>query len=505
VIAGGGAIRLIPILGSSFPLNDGGLFLAMMRGIQSQGFGLPDLVNYNAQPIPLAYPPLGLLLGAGTSSATGISLYDIERWVPLAISTLTIPAAYLLFRQTLSTEVRAIIATAAFAVMPRSYNWMIVGGGITRAPGLLLALLTLATAVHVYRTGRLRWAIGAGVLLGLTALSHPQAGVFAGIGLGVLVPFTAVHRSAAVRSMTIALAVALFVVAPWLVMVLTRYGPETMLGAAQNGGSLQDSLKTLIRLHFSEGFAELMSIIGAFGLFVCLINRRWLFPVWLGAIFLAGSRGALTFGSVAVSGAAAYGIVDCLRLLRIPEPKQVCELVRAPAALVALAVIFAAASADAIASPLGAGSPLRALPSEERLAMDWIAANTAGDAHVLVVSGTTWSIDATSEWFPVLAGRESPATPQGTEWLGPGTFQTFERRYNWLQWCAATTELACAKEWSDQVGSVDYVMAVRSREATLNGYDCCLAFADRLIADGGKQVYTNEDVRIVRVELGGGG
>jgi hypothetical protein len=472
--------------------------------MQSDPAGLPQVVSFNGHAIPFAYPPLALIVGSMSSAITGVSLFDIQRLMPAVASILTIPAALLLFRQLFSTELGAVIATAAFAVMPRSYDWMIAGGGITRAPGLLAALLTLAATVRLYRTGRICWAVVAGVFLGLAALSHPQAGLFAGLGVFVLLPFTAAYRSDAVRGLAVLLAIGLAVVGPWLLMVLGRYGLDTLLGAAQNGGSLRDSLVIIVGLHLSDGFVQVMGIIGAFGLFVCLLNRHWLFPAWIAVVFIAGSRGALTFGAVPIAGAAAYAISDMIRLLRACEPKTIRELGRVPAALALIAFVFAAGTADAIAAPLAAGSPLHALSGEERTAMTWIASNTPSDAKVMVVSGTSWPIDASSEWFSVLTGRESVATTQGTEWLGPGAFQTYEQRYNWLQSCAAITKLPCAKLWSEQVGPVDYIMAVRSREATLNGYDCCLAFADRVVANGGEQVYANEDVRIVQVELGGG-
>jgi hypothetical protein len=168
-------------------------------------------------------------------------------------------------------------------------------------------------------------------------------------------------------------------------------------------------------------------------------------------------------------------------------------------------LIAAAAFADGAASPGATGSPLHALSTAQRAALAWIASDTFADSRFLVVSGTPWEIDATSEWLPVLSERQSVATVQGTEWFGSGVFSEFERRHRWLQSCAAVTQLQCAKLWSEQVGPFDYVITVRSREATLNGYDCCLAFADRVIANGGKQVFSNEDVRIVRVKLGGGG
>jgi hypothetical protein len=426
---------------------------------------------------------------------------DVQRFIPVLLSILTIPASFLLFRQLFSSEVRGVVACAAFAVIPRSYDWMVAGGGITRALGLLAALLALAAGLRAFRTARLRWSLAAGLLLGLAGLSHPQAGIFAGLSMLVLLPFTALHQSSGVRNLVVSLAVGLAVVAPWLVMVLTRYGPTTVLGAAENGGSLWDSLIILLGLHLSDGFVQIMGIIGAFGLFVCLMNRQWLFPVWVAAIFLAGSRGALTFAAAPIACAVTYALADVMRVLRIAEPTTLRQLANARRAVIVLALIFGLATADALAAPLASGSPLHAVPEADRAAMEWIAANTPPDAHILVASGTSWPVDATSEWFPIVAKRMSVATPQGTEWLGRGVFQEHERWYKWLQSCAAATELACARLWSEQVGRVDYVMAVHSREAAFNGYDCCLAFADRVIANGGEQVYANADVRIVRVHF----
>jgi hypothetical protein len=500
----GAVLRLIPVITNDFPLNDGGLFFAMMRGIQAQGFGIPETVSYNGHAIPFAYPPLGLLLGAAISSISGASLLDVQRFGPVVLSILTIPAAFLLFRQLLLTEFRALIATAAFAVIPRSYDWMIAGGGITRSPGLLAAILTLAAGVRLYQTGRFGWAVTTGLLLGVAGLTHPQASVFAGLSLLVVLPFTAVRRWSAFRGFVIVVAVAFVVLLPWLLMVLTRYGSPTLLGAAQSGGSLLAAFMAFISLRFSGGLFQVVSFIGAFGLIVCVINRQWLFPIWIVVVFVAASRGAQTYGSLAIAGAAAYAVADGFRLSRIPEPKLMRELRHAPVAILLMVLIAAAAFADGAASPRATGSPLHALSTGQRAALAWIASDTFADSRFLVISGTPWEIDAISEWLPVLSERQSVATVQGTEWFGSGVFTEFERRHRWLQSCAAVTEFQCAKLWSEQFGPVDYVMTVRSREARLNGYDCCLAFADRVIASGGEQVYANEDVRIVRVDFGGG-
>ena len=73
-------------------MNDGGLFFAMMRAIQLNGPALPELVTYNGELIPFAYPPLALYLGAFVAGDD--SPIAALRWLPIVASILTIPAAY---------------------------------------------------------------------------------------------------------------------------------------------------------------------------------------------------------------------------------------------------------------------------------------------------------------------------------------------------------------------------------------------------------------------------
>ncbi|HZW02660.1 MAG TPA: hypothetical protein VFF68_01935, partial [Anaerolineaceae bacterium] len=61
-VAFGVLVRLLPVLSSPFPLNDGGLFYRMAADIAQAGFRLPEFTSYNHAGIPFAYPPLGLYL-----------------------------------------------------------------------------------------------------------------------------------------------------------------------------------------------------------------------------------------------------------------------------------------------------------------------------------------------------------------------------------------------------------------------------------------------------------
>ena len=65
-------VRVLPVFLAGFPINDGGMFLVMMRDLRGNGFALPMYTTYNYMDIPYAYPPLGFYLGAFLE-LTGIS------------------------------------------------------------------------------------------------------------------------------------------------------------------------------------------------------------------------------------------------------------------------------------------------------------------------------------------------------------------------------------------------------------------------------------------------
>src|SRR3972149_6101368 len=53
-------VRLLPLLGADFPLNDGGLFGAMGPDPIDSGVKLPLTTSYNNGTVPFAYPPFAI-------------------------------------------------------------------------------------------------------------------------------------------------------------------------------------------------------------------------------------------------------------------------------------------------------------------------------------------------------------------------------------------------------------------------------------------------------------
>src|SRR6185503_18912608 len=153
-IALGVVVRLVHVLHADFPLNDGGLFYAMARDIQEAGYRLPWFTSYNDANIPFGYPPLGFYVAALMDDLTPLSLVDVFRVLPLLATALTLPAFYLLARSLLGSKTAVVASVFAFALIPRSFIWLLMGGGVTRSLGLLFAILALYVIHQLYTRRR---------------------------------------------------------------------------------------------------------------------------------------------------------------------------------------------------------------------------------------------------------------------------------------------------------------------------------------------------------------
>ncbi len=78
---------------AGFPLNDGGMFLVMLRELKSNHFLIPAFTSYNYSNIPFAYPPFGFYAGAFLN-VLGIPDIEILRWLPVIVDVLTIPGFF---------------------------------------------------------------------------------------------------------------------------------------------------------------------------------------------------------------------------------------------------------------------------------------------------------------------------------------------------------------------------------------------------------------------------
>lgn len=502
----GFGVRAAHILSSNFPLNDGGLFFQMSREIQSNSYRLPEFTAYNFEDLPFTYPPLGLYLAALLDDLTLFSLLDLFRVLPLAFTSLTVVAFFLLARRILPSRTAVVAATFAFALVPRSYVWLLMGGGVTRGLGLVLAILALHEVHRTFTTFRMRYAFSAAVLSGLTILSHLETGWFLAFSIAVFFLWFGKERHSVTSSVIVASCTVL-VALPWLAAVLSAHGSDPFFAANASGGSVfsgggitEYALTSLARLiSTSEPYFPLIGMLGAVGLFASVRHRLTVLAAWWVATILLDIRAFPTFTTIPIAMLAGLAVSEIV-LPMIDRGREGIGRVVAPGgngasaehrpafvsvpewpvlAILGFMLLYALVGSMLRNPGLGGeGEYLTSLSAGQRTAMHWIAARTPPSSEFLVVPRGPWQVDKESEWFPVLAGRRSVATVQGTEWAANEGFDEAVFAYDRAWDCGYRTS-GCLAEWAETTGtSFRFVYLTRDDRS-----QCCGSLIESLEAD----------------------
>jgi len=372
-VCAGALLRFAPIVGTGFPVGDGGLFAQMALDLRAHAFIPPPTVTYYGA--PWVYPPLGLYVLALIPGDPAVTL----QWLPATWSIGLIGAVWLLAKELLGRRA-AGAAAMVYALVPWSYLWLIQGGGVTRAPGALFAVLAVWAAV------KQRWLL-LGVFMGMTVITHPEAALF-GI-MSVWIVWGARWRS---WRAFLAIPVALAITSTWLAILLPRLGVDGLLNAVMSraGGLGFDSLRKVIVL----GELWPVALLGLIGVWLCLRGgrERWLVVWAVACMLLPGAIGRWVAVPWAIWWAVALEPV-----LRTPGMRR-WALVPVAATLCALVA-------------LGATEPQ--LSEADRVRMAQIA-QTVPPGVSYAVSGSPEMM----EWFPYLAKHHSTTSGYGYEWVG---------------------------------------------------------------------------------------
>lgn len=484
---------LVPAGG--FPLNDGGLFYAMARDLQANGFVPPATTSYNLDGIPYAYPPLMVYVIALFDRFTPLDLLTSLRILPLLASLATVPAFYLLARRLLS-RAAAGVAVFAFALLVEGFHWHIMGGGITRAYGFLFALLVVEQAGRLFldRDGR---ALVPAIAFGsLAQLSHPNLVAPVAIGLMVLLhgrSWWGLRRAGLLAGGVLA------VTALWWAPILLREGLGPFQALRESRFSeyfYHDGYPWRALLDWSFTTQPLLNwpaVLALIGAAALIARGAYLVPLWLVADFVLEPTQAHNFLPAPVALLVGAGVVYVV-LPALARPWTVDGDEgglsgrtgwRRAAPGVALLAFVAVVGAVALSSALSRGDlpALRSVTAEERADLEWIATETPADARFLVVSGQPWWADGLSEWFPALTGRVSAYTAQGYEWLGV----EFPNRIYWhdrLQGCGGE-DIACLDDIVVRSqGTYDYVYVRAS---------CCGELRDAILSSQRFEVVRQDD------------
>jgi Dolichyl-phosphate-mannose-protein mannosyltransferase len=468
----GAFVRLLPLLSATFPLNDGGLFYRMTDDLIANGFRIPLVTTYNNGAIPFGYPPLGFYLLGGLHVLTGVPMLELMRWLPALFSLLSIPAVYLLARRLLPGKDEAALAVLIYALIPRSHEWILMGGGIARAPGMLFALLALVQAVRLLERPTWVRACVLGLLLGCAILSHLEMAWFAVFSLVLLVAFRA-RSTPVLARVAVALGLGGLLAGPWWIPLLANHGAAPLLQAALSGQHTPTSTAAIFAIFTGEPFQGFFLLLGLLAAIRNAARRDFLLPAWLVSIVVLDPRAAGTDASIPIGMLAATALTQIfLPSLAMPGGLRRApgDSLRAPDresgtrprgfALAALAVACYGLYASVLA-PFLPGSALRvSLRPGEIEAAEWINANLPDGNRLLVVSGReAWGADPLSEWLPALTDQVSLATPQGKEWVG-GLGEAGDR-HRALQRCAALGS-ECLQAWLADGGvQFDYLMVAR--------------------------------------------
>ncbi|MFB6095651.1 MAG: hypothetical protein ABEJ71_04245, partial [Halodesulfurarchaeum sp.] len=316
----------------------------------------------------------------------------------------------------LGSRRRAGVASFTYAVTPAAFEWIITGGGIIRAPALLLALTGLYTGVELFDDGDRRWLVASTVLFGLTLLSHPVLAF--GFGLSYLYFFIALDRTPVgfARGAFVA-AGGLVIASPWILTILSVHGPTPFLSAlgVAGGGYTVNTIPPNFWDPFGRFFG-LYYIFAALGGAILLARGDWMVPGWVPVLLLSLTHLVLWFVPAAML--AATFIVEFVDRLREEvtggQGRSIAGVV--PTLVLSAVLVHGILTGSIYAAgypQLEHAAPMReSLDAADVEAMAWLRAETAPDATVAVVGEE-------GEWLPYIANRTSTLAWWGLEWGDP--------------------------------------------------------------------------------------
>ena len=493
VILLGMFLRFLPALQTDFPINDGGMFLSMIRDLRASGFILPEFTSYNLSDIPFAYPPFGFYVGAIISSLFSVSDVDLLRWLPAIVSAAVVPAFYWLSLQFFDNTTKTFIATVIVAVMPGTFGWLVMGGGLSRSFGILFYLLAVGNALRLFRNKDSHSLWSTILFCALVILSHPEVG-FQTAGICFLIWLIYGRNQFGIKhAILVSLGTAL-ISAPWWLSVVIYHGFTPFISAMQTG--IHETLvASLFNSFFSlKGGLPFVPVLGLLGLYLTLRRKEYLLPGWILLPFFLDPRNApaiAEYGHILLASEALHFLWEKFNQSYVEDVKKK-NATPSPYAsyFISLPFIFLVVYFFWVTFSISKEFFIVSLQVPDREVMEWVRTNTPEDGRfLLMTSGGRVSpmLDSFQEWFPALAERHSQNTLQGREWtLGSDFYDTLLLFLD-LQTCS---DADCLRAWaSNNDIRIEYVL-VRAGYVSPD-------LIDSIGSDGGfKTIYESDTAMI---------
>lgn len=438
------AIRIGFILSSPYPINDGGLFYTMTEELLANNFQLPDFSNYNHLQIPYAYPPLGLYLAGFLSRFIGLELFPIFRFLPVTFSLLAIPAFYFLIKTMRFDDLRVGLAVLIFSLLPTTFEWLVMGGGITRAPGFFFSLLAIRSIYRLFTRGNKLDIILTALFSSLTILFHPESAIHTVAAALVFFFILGRTKKALIKSI-IVVAEILILTSPWWLMVVTIHGLNPFINAGSTGFFELGIFLSLLMFDFTSEFGlTSIGVLGLIGFFFSISKKQLLLPVWLILTFFIEPRSGPLYISPVIAVLAAIAILfigekidnSCLKIVSAPDTPFATSVSKI---LLALLLVHWSISSALTMNQLITTQTLRQSDFD---VMAWVKDNTEAKSRFLILTGLRSFRDPLNEWFPALSQRVSITAVQGKEWQNKVNFSNVIELNNGYQMCAIG-ELNC--------------------------------------------------------------
>ncbi len=474
------AITLTNALRSAYPIGYAGLYTLMAETIADNGFRLPQAVpDYNAQPIPLAYPPLPFFIAAFFTKIVGMAPLTYLRFLPIVLAMVTVVVFYLLLSEICQDQRIAALGGVLFLSMPEIAHYDFSAAGMVRGFALVFLLLFWLFGWKACRTDtpRTRDWLPAASFLGLTGLSHLSYALFAGFGLLMMVLFSKlVWQGKFLLLIRIGLVTG-GVMAPWLITILSRWGFGILLAplGSHDNFALSQGFYFLVRILTLNPPWMLIVFLVAF--VNTLLQKRWLWAVWF-LITLIGIGESNRFLLLLLIVMTAEFLV--FLLAKVDEEVKLKPHQRwIPVAAAVLLIIGLS-----IPNVVTVFQQQQTSLTDDFLEMGaWLRENTPEDAAVLFIQGD----HALSEWLPYFSRRVPETGHWGTEWLG--TYDQESEEQFLVRGIAVNDDYALLQEaiaayqWSP-----DYTVLPADSNV-----------AAQFVADNDNTVFRNDDYIIVKM------
>lgn len=458
-------VRFLPGLMAGFPLNDGGMFLSMIRDLKSSNYFLPESTSYNDLQIPFTYPPFGFYLSRLVSDIFYIPELEILRWLPPFVNLLSVLAVYFLSSELLRSKPLGALTAAFYALTPGAFGWFIMGGGITRSLGSLFLLLSVYSVLRLFREKQWQWLLLSILFCGLAVLSHPEAGVHTAATCILLWGFYGRSLKSFLHALFVAFGV-LLITSPWWGTSLSYHGLTPFISALNSGSYGTPIGQALLNMILArESYLPILVLLRLVGLGWGIWKKEYFLLAWVFFPYLVEPRSAPSIAFYPLSMLTALAFAQAFPYLisrfRKDTDSTLVELYKSK---IYNGILFLCLISLFIESGLyGYRLVNNSLKPADLEGMAWVKENTAQDDAFLLLTGVkSPEIDPFIEWFPALTERHSLSTVQGYEWLGAGKFMEYYSALANLQSCTDTT---CVEDLSAQMGEKYQYIVIQTSQA----------------------------------------